>query len=567
MAQVTQYHVGRLAILVAAAASIVLATAGAGSSAASTPHLKAAGTTKVDLTIVNETGGNWTCDFNPFNPSGAAQSVGVIYEPLAFVNTLKSGMATSWLAKSWSWSARNKVLTFTIRQGVKFSDGKPLTAADVAFTFNLMKRHPALDVNGVWSVLSKVAAPGSGKVVMTFKSPAVPYFYDIADRVGIVPKAIWSRIAHPVTYPDVHPIGTGPFTVGTCTPQVILYKARARYWQPGLPKVKTVGYPAFLNNDTANAFLANGQGQWGSQFIPDIRRLYVAPDPKHRHYWFPPVANNSVFINQTNRILRNVAVRRAMAYAINRSAVSSVAEFGYEPASNQTGIVTPTFTRWLDRPQARRYGNDYAYRPATATRILTAAGFRRGADGIFEKAGKKLSFTIINDGPLSDWVAALNVISSELKIVGIRLTPRNLGPVAYYNDLHAGRFQLAYASETGGPGPFYELRELLFSGDSARIGKPARSNFERYASRATDALIKAYSATTDAATQKRIVDKLQLVMLKDVPVIPVFESVDWYEYDTTSFTGWPTPRNQYAQPSIYNYPDWEQVLLRLVPKR
>src|SRR5260370_33799107 len=56
-------------------------------------------------------------------------------------------------------------------------------------------------------------------------------------------------------------------------------------------------------------------------------------------------------------------------------------------------------------------------------------------------------------------------------------------------------------------------------------------------------------------------------MLRQVPVIPITESVDWFQYDTGSFSGWPTPGNPYAQPSAYNYPDWAQVMLRLVPKK
>jgi hypothetical protein len=54
-------------------------------------------------------------------------------------------------------------------------------------------------------------------------------------------------------------------------------------------------------------------------------------------------------------------------------------------------------------------------------------------------------------------------------------------------------------------------------------------------------------------------------MVSDVPIIPVIEAVDWYQYDTGTFSGWPTPGNSYAQPSPYAYPDNEQVLLRLSP--
>src|ERR1022692_1305801 len=210
------------------------------------------------LTIDNESGSLWTCNFNPYNLSDISYSFGPVYEPLAFVNSLQNAKATPWLATKWTWGAGNKTLTFTIRNGVKWSDGKPMTAADVAFSFNLLKKFKALDVNSVWSVLSSVTQQGN-QVVMTFKAPAVTYFYYIADQVAIVPQHIWSTIADPVKYPDTHPVGTGAFTVSPCSPQNITYKANPHYWQPGEPKVKTVNYPAFTTNDTANTYLADGQ--------------------------------------------------------------------------------------------------------------------------------------------------------------------------------------------------------------------------------------------------------------------------------------------------------------------
>ena len=112
-----------------------------------------------------------------------------MYEPLVYVNPLQSGKTTPMLATSWTWGAGNKSLTFTIRQGVKFSDGTPMTANDVAYTFNLLKKYPALDLTGVWSVLSSVTATGSDQVTMDFSTAAVPYFYYIADQTPIVPEA------------------------------------------------------------------------------------------------------------------------------------------------------------------------------------------------------------------------------------------------------------------------------------------------------------------------------------------------------------------------------------------
>jgi peptide/nickel transport system substrate-binding protein len=371
-----------------------------------------------------------------------------------------------------------------------------------------------------------------------------------------------------VTYTDKNPVGTGAFTAGssTCTPQNIKYTANKNYSQPGRPKVATVNYPSFLTNDTANTFLANGQAQWGSQFIPSIQSFYLSKNPGY-HYWFPPVANVSMFINLTNPLLKNVAVRQAMAYAVDRHKASTIGEYGYEPPSNQTAIVTPTFGSWLNTSQAASYGSNYAYNPAKAISVLQKAGFKKGSDGIFRSpSGQKLSFTILNNGGFSDWVAAVQTIQASLKAVGIQVTPQNLAATTYQTDLYTGKYQLAYGSETGGPTPYFELRQLLYSHNSAPIGTAAGSNWERYSNPATDKLIEQYGSTTSTSEQHSIVNQLQKVMLQDVPVIPVTESVDWFQYDTGSFTGWVTQGNPYAQPSAYNYPDWGQQMMTLQPK-
>ncbi len=256
-----------------------------------------------------------------------------------------------------------------------------------------------------------------------------------------------------------------------------------------------------------------------------------------------------------------------MAYGINRQKASTIGEYGYEPASNQAGIVTPTFSSWLDTSQAAAFGNNYSYNPAKAISILTAAGFKRGSDGIFAKGGQKLSFSIINNGGYSDWVAAVQTIQQSLKAVGIQVTPQNLASTSWQSKVYAGQFQLAYNSETGGPSPYYELRQWLYSANSAPIGTAAGSNWERYSNKATDALINQYAATTSPATQHAIVNKLALVMLKEVPVIPITESVDWFQYDTGSFTGWVTQSNPYALPAPWQYPDWGRQMMNLAPKK
>ena len=555
---------GATAVLAAAALAACTSSGSSGSASGSAAGSAAGKGPTGTLTIVNASGTQWNCSFNPFNPGNLGEGVtmGQVYEPLAFVDTLENAKATPWLATSWAWSDGNKALTFTIRQGVKFSDGTPMTAADVAYTFNLIKKVPALDVNSVWSVLSSVTQSGD-TVAMTFKTAAVPYFYYIADQIPIVPEHVWSKISNPVTYADTNPIGTGAYVVNPCTPQNITYTANPDYWQPGEPKIAKVLYPAFTSNDPANTMLATGQGQWGSQFIPNIQALYTSKS-KDNHYWFPPYASVSLIPNLTAPGLSDVAVRQAMAYAIDRNKVGNIGEYGEEPGANQSDIALPTFSAWLDSSAAAKY--NYGYDPAKAKQILQQAGYTMGSNGIFAKGGKQLSFSVINIGGFSDWVASMSVIQQELKAVGIQITPDNLAQNDFLSRLFSGNYQLAYYAQTGGPTPYYEFRQWLYSANSAPIGKNAASNWERYSNPATDQLLDQYATTTDTATQHQIVNQLQQVVLSDVPFIPITGDVAWFQYNTASFSGWPTPTDPYAIPAAYAYPDMGQVLLHLSPK-
>jgi len=556
----------RRLLLTGAAALLAAALAACSSSG---PSSSASGSTggkgpTGTLTIINVAGTQWNCSFNPFNPSnlGTGITLGQVYEPLAFVNSLQNAKASPWLATKWAWSNGNKTLTFTIRQGVKFSNGTPMTAADVAYTFNLIKKVPALDINAVWSVLSSVTQSGDN-VVFQFKVPSVPYFYYIADQIPVVSQAVWSKIANPVTYADSNPIGTGAYIVKPCTPQNITYVANPNYWQPGEPKIAKVLYPAFTSNDPANNMLAAGQGQWGSQFIPNINAFYTSKS-KDNHYWFPPVSSVSLIPNLTVPGLSDVAVRQAMAYAIDRNKVNDIGEYGEESGASQSGIALPTYDAWLDKSAVA--AADYSYNPAKAKQILTQAGYALGSDGIFAKDGKKLSFSVINIGGYSDWVASMSVVQQELKAAGIQITPQNLAQNDFTSRLYSGNFQLAYYDQPGGPTPYYEFRQWLYSKNSAPIGKNAATNWERYINPATDKLLDDYAVTTDSATQHQIVDQLQQVLLSDVPYIPVTTSVNWFQYNTATFSGWPTPSNPYALPAAYAYPDMGQVLLHLSPK-
>lgn len=549
----------------ATAGSSAPAPASSGSAPASTaPASIAAASFKQGgtLTISNEQGQTWPCQFNPFNPAVNSESVGFVYEPLVYVDVLNNAAETPMLASSYKWSDDAKSIVFTIRDGVKWSDGQPFTADDVAFTFNLMKTTPATDLYSLWTGagLQSVAASGN-QVTMTFAGPAKVYFYNFADQIGIVPKHIFSTgdaAAKPDTWPDVNPVGTGPFTVSPCTPQNIQYVANASYWQTGKPYIQKVEYPAYLDNNPANLDLANGKAQWGSQYIPNIDTFYIAKDKTNNHYWFPPTQNVYLFPNldPSHKATSTLAVRQAIATALDRTQVSKLGESGYWGAANQAGIVLPTFQKFYDASAVSAAGYD---KPdvAKATQLLAGAGY---------SPSHPLKLTVITITGYTDWDASLNSIKQQLKAIGITLTIKDLEQQTYDDQFYNGNYDLAYGGEaSSGPSPFYELRQVLYSKNSAAIGTPANGNYERYKNPAVDALFDQY-ATADDATQVSLIKQISAAMLKDIPVIPTTFSGDWYQYNTKDIQGWPTQANPYTQPAAYNVPDVEQLLLNVYSK-
>ena len=512
------------------------------------------------VTIANVQGQTWTCQFNPFNPAVNSVALGFVYEPLVYVNLLQDQKETPILASSYQWNADKTSIVFTIRPNVKWNDGQPFTAEDVAYTFDVMKRVPATDLYALWTGagLRSVTAAGD-KVTMTFGQPAGPYFFNFANQVGIVPKHIFSTgpaAEHPDTWDDRAPVGTGPYKVDPCSANNIQYVANPDYWQPGKPYLEKIQYPAYLDNGPANLDLASGKAQWGSQFIPNIKALYLNKSTAN-HTWSPPVTNVEIVPNldPSHAATSKLEVRQAIALAIDRQKIALIGEGGQQPVANQTGIVVPTFQKYYD-PAAVAAAGYAKPDPEKAKSLMAGLGYSEAAP---------LKLSIITITGYTDWDASLAVVKQQLKPVGIELTVSDLAQQTFDNRLYNGDFDLAYYGQAGGPTPYYELRQMLYSKNSAPIGKPASFNYERYLNKDVDALFDQYP-TADDAGQVDIIKKVGAAMLKDIPIIPTTESVNWFQYNTADLGGWPTEADPYAQPAAFNVPDVEQVLLHLYSK-
>ena len=197
------------------------------------------------VSVVAENSRTFTKTFNPFSPTSRWVTNRTMYEPLMIQN-FATGKLEPWLATAFKWSSDATELDLTLRDGVKWSDGQPFTAADVVFTFNLMKDHDGLigSASGAFKdYLKSVAADGDKTVKFTFSKVYTPGLFAVVGQV-IVPEHVWKDVKDPVTFANETPVATGPFTtIANFGAQQYQVTNNPNYWQP--IAIKGVNVQAF----------------------------------------------------------------------------------------------------------------------------------------------------------------------------------------------------------------------------------------------------------------------------------------------------------------------------------
>jgi peptide/nickel transport system substrate-binding protein len=514
------------------------------------------------VTLVPSPKGPWTVNFNPLisGNSSLPGTQGMIYETLLYFNRL-DGSVHPWLASDYKWSSDATQLTFTLRPGVQWSDGRPFTSDDVVFSLNLSHQYPALDLNSLQQAIQSVSAPDARTVIVTFKRPAAPMLWYVGGQTYIVPKHVWQTMGDPTMQTNSHPVGTGPFVLKSFSPQLYVLGRNPHYWQQGKPYIDELRYPAYTSNIGADLLLSQGAVDWTGLFTPNIQQTYAQRDPAHNHYWFPSANVVMLYLNTAKAPFDQLAVRQAISTAINREQISKTAELGYEPVAHPSGLILPSESKYLES----KYANaGYKVDAAKAARLLEQAGYHRGSDGVYVDAkGNRLAFNINVPTGWTDWVTACQLMAGNLKAIGIDATVNAVGFNQYITALSQGSFDSAISWTSTGPTPYFLYNSLLSSSYTAPIGAQATSNFERWNDPATDRLLTQYASSVDPAIQQQALAGLQQIMVEQVPSIPLVYGATWYEYNTSRFVGWPDQSHPYAVPAPYSAPDSEIVALNI----
>lgn len=517
------------------------------------------------LSVSVEPSSAWVRNFNPLGPGQPRWPTQAgIYEPLMIHNSMTEEWV-HWLAQSYRWSDDRLQLTFSLRKGVKWSDGQQFDAADVVFTYELLREYKALDQQAIWSFLSGVEAVGTHDVQLTFARVYVPGFANVSG-ISIVPEHVWRDVDDPVTFANPDPIATGPFTeVSVFRNQVYELRRNPHYWQEGKPYIDGLRFLAYPSNDQANLALVDGSVDWAANFVPAVERTYVARDPDHHDYWFPSFGSMIfLYLNTTNPHFADVRVRKALSMAIDRDSLVEIAMYDYTEPPHPTGL-SDAFASW--RIEADPSNSWVTYNLERSEALLDEAGFARGPDGIRRGPdGKPLEFLIDVVSGWSDWVRAAQVIVEDLKKIGVQARVRPSEFSAWFSRLGKGEFDAAVSWSSEGADPYFFYRFLMSQETVLPVGESTAANWHRFGDERVDELLHQFERATTDADRKRIMADVERLFMEIAPAIPLFPSPVWAAFSTERFTNFPTPENPYAMPSPNNAPDRLIVLTNLKPK-
>jgi peptide/nickel transport system substrate-binding protein len=567
----------RLTGVVGAAAVVVaLLVQSAGARPAQQAALNTASAGHKCLVMTGSGDPAFTRNFNPYTaqslPSGGFVR-GAFYEPLTITTAAGGGHQYPWLAKSWKWSNGNKTLTLALQQGVKWSDGKPLTSADVVYSLTAGKQDKVMDVIGLYrpgTNITSIKAKGLYGVTINLKTADSQFIASNLNAQYIVPRHIFSKQPDVATWTNPTPVGSGPFTrVTRFTSQDYVLSKNLKYWQAGAPKIPCVEYVQASSNDAALLLIQSGQVDWTHNFVPNVETAYTAKDPQHFHSFYATTAYPvSLMLDTTQYPFSLVPLRKAISMAIDRSTVSKLGEYGYAPPTDAIGL-NGIYPQWTKDASVKALAKQLStYNPTAAKALLTASGFTYKGNNLIDPKGNPVSFDIHVISGWSDWVASLQIITKNLKDVGIDANVK-LEPEwnSWYPNASSTKTPtlLWQNAATGSPyGFFYaNMHQNAFIPSGADA--TATGNWEHYQNPTATGLLNAWKVTLNAEKQQALATQLQKLWLQELPIVPIFIGPRWSTYSTKYFHCFASPQNYYGDPIYTTFPDNVLSLTRICP--
>jgi len=507
-------------------------------------------------------------NFNFLSGSTPLEVGAVIYEPLYICSYDDNAKETPWLATAYKWSKDLRTLHLTIRQGVRWSDGQPFSARDVYFTYMLGKENPNTTLNqeGMWGpngFVDGVTLIDATHVDVHFTKPDVTIFDGMVNSFYILPAHIWSKIKDPVHFTNPNPVGTGPYTqVENFSTQSYDLGRNPYYWQKlSAPVLRTIN---FTTNDSLLLSLESGKLDWANAFVPKVSQTYDARNPTYFHHYFNDRnAPSTLYTNDVKYPFSVVDFRKALSMAINREAISTNADYGYAPPSRVTGLngLWPT---WDDKSIPNTLAE---YNPSAAQALLKHAGFTLKNGKLIDPKGHPVAFDVsIPIAP--DTLATAQILVQNFQALGIDAHLNPLQGSDFYDRLGKGEYDVGISGSPVFATPYGFYYGLLGKKFDAPIGQPAGADAAaRWWNPTLEQLVKQFRHTLDVRQQHAIVDQMERIFVKYLPVIPLTITENYAEYNMMHYTGYPSASDNYAAPQFSAEVDRLLVFPRLTQTR
>jgi len=542
-------------------------------------------------------GSQWG-DPNTFNPLvepwlvawPANDRFNIMYEPLTAYNSL-TGATEPVLGILVSYDVDKVVVD--IQPEAKWSDGVPVTSTDVKFIYELGKEFPQAPTNYVGDFVSEIKVDTvDGKERLSFmvnkagrNNPLV--ILDQLQAIRIVPAHVFGKYlaennrdfdAVKKIKCDKDPVVSGPYTLAHYNNERIVLVRRDDYWgnkvmhDGALPVPKYIIHPIYKNNDHFAINLQKGALDASMNYIPRINdkkkdgvsTWYDSPP------YFVPGSMHFLYLNTTKAPLSDKKFRRAMAAAIDYTAISRRALSNYTPEMKPGLIMSGGLEKkYYNEEEVNKHSvplGDKEY----AKKVLKEAGYKPFFD---EKGSLKFTLgpkgdtlpTLLIKSPSgwSDWEAIVNLVVNQLREVGIDVREGFVDGSQYWPALPSGEFDVIMRKPpvaVTASLPWNRFNAVMSSRNWRPVGdgNSMNENEGRYNSpkaadynKRVDKLLDLIPLIVDEDSLKTAYTELNNIFLDDQPVIPVCHlPEEYYQFSTKAWTGWPTEKNPFAPPQL-----------------
>jgi peptide/nickel transport system substrate-binding protein len=402
------------------------------------------------------------------------------------------------------WDQPNPLtLIFHLRSGVRFHNGRALTARDVLWTIDSMihAEHPGAVISpkaAAYATIDKLEAPDDRTVVLHLKHPDNFLLTNLSTgAIGVVPEGsgrdFWQ-----------HPIGTGPFRfVSQQIDQDVIVERNPLSWSI-VPKLERVRFSVVPDAITESLELDKGSGDVAVNSLPMDSLPVLAARPNLQVDETSGTEIQYLGFNLRDPVLKDVRVRQAIASAIDRQLIIKTLMLGHaQPASS---LLPPGHWAWTgDGPR-------YDYDPARAKQLLNEAGFAAGSNGVRFHLAMKTSNT-------EDTRLLAAVLQQQLATVGIALDIRSYEYATFYSDVTHGAFQIYSLRWIGGN----EQPDIFTHAFSTGSFFPKGANRGRYSNAHLDALLDDAAESEDMTRRRADYMEAQQILARDLPAINL-----WY---------------------------------------